>query len=112
MHLKDLQKQVHKWISQFEEGYWPPLSMFAALVEEVGELGREINHLEGFKPKKELSIKSKIIAASKVYENVEYNVLADTLGCDKEELLAELEKMIRKGRISAKNEHTIIYFID
>lgn len=52
MHLKDLQKQVHEWISQFEEGYWPPLSMFAALVEEVGELGREINHLEGFKPKK------------------------------------------------------------
>ena len=27
--------------------------MLAALVEEVGELAREINHLEGFKPKRD-----------------------------------------------------------
>jgi len=47
----EIQKIVDKWISQFEEGYWPPLSMFAALVEEVGELGREINHLERYKKK-------------------------------------------------------------
>jgi NTP pyrophosphatase (non-canonical NTP hydrolase) len=49
--LSDLQKIVDVWINQFEEGYWPPLSMFAALAEEVGELAREINDREGHKKK-------------------------------------------------------------
>ncbi|ABO50888.1 MazG nucleotide pyrophosphohydrolase [Desulforamulus reducens MI-1] len=53
MSLKDMQKDVHTWISQFEEGYWHPLSMLARLTEEVGELAREVNHLYGQKPKKE-----------------------------------------------------------
>ena len=50
--LKQAQKIVDDWISQFEEGYWPPLSMLASLVEEVGELAREINHREKIKKKK------------------------------------------------------------
>jgi NTP pyrophosphatase (non-canonical NTP hydrolase) len=50
--VKQLQKQVDEWINQFEEGYWPPLSMLASLVEEVGELAREINSLEKIKKKK------------------------------------------------------------
>lgn len=50
--LNKIQKTVDKWIDQFEEGYWPPLSMFASVVEEVGELGREINNLEGHKKKR------------------------------------------------------------
>lgn len=53
--FKELQKKVHEWIQQFEEGYWPPLAMFASLVEEVGELGREINNLEHYKIKRETS---------------------------------------------------------
>ncbi|MEM3442935.1 MAG: nucleotide pyrophosphohydrolase [Candidatus Bathyarchaeia archaeon] len=51
--LKESQKRVDKWIQQFEEGYWPPLAMFASLVEEVGELGREINNIERYKIKRE-----------------------------------------------------------
>jgi len=31
--LKQVQREVDEWISQFEEGYWPPLSMLASLVE-------------------------------------------------------------------------------
>ena len=50
--LADLQVRVDAWISQFEEGYWPPLAMLARLTEEVGELAREINHSHGHKPKK------------------------------------------------------------
>lgn len=50
--LASIQKAVDQWIGQFEEGYWPPLSMLAAVVEEVGELSREINHREGFKKKR------------------------------------------------------------
>lgn len=53
MSLKDMQKEVDGWISQFEEGYWHPLSMLARLTEEVGELAREVNHHYGQKPKKE-----------------------------------------------------------
>jgi NTP pyrophosphatase (non-canonical NTP hydrolase) len=50
--LRTVQKIVDDWISQFEEGYWPPLSMLAAVVEETGELAREINDKEGFKKKR------------------------------------------------------------
>jgi len=50
--LKKAQEIVDSWIDQFEEGYWPPLSMLASIVEEVGELAREINDLEGYKKKK------------------------------------------------------------
>lgn len=52
MELKDMQKEVDDWITQFEEGYWSPLSMLARLTEEVGELAREINHQFGEKTKK------------------------------------------------------------
>ena len=49
--LKEFQKKIDDWIAH-HGGYWPPLSMFSAIVEEIGELAKEINHLEGFKPKK------------------------------------------------------------
>lgn len=52
MEIADMQREVDGWISQFEEGYWHPLSMLARLTEEVGELAREINHRYGEKPKK------------------------------------------------------------
>jgi len=52
MDLKEAQDRVDRWISQFEEGYWPPLVNLARLVEEVGELARELNHRFGAKTKK------------------------------------------------------------
>ena len=58
--LKQTQKIVDEWISQFEEGHWPPLSMLASLMEEVGELAREINHREKIKKKKETEPKRDI----------------------------------------------------
>lgn len=53
MELKDAQARVDAWISRFEEGYWPPLANLARLIEEVGELAREMNHRFGAKPKKD-----------------------------------------------------------
>jgi NTP pyrophosphatase (non-canonical NTP hydrolase) len=50
--LKDAQLQVDAWISQFEEGYFHPLTNLARLSEEVGELAREVNHRFGQKTKK------------------------------------------------------------
>lgn len=52
MDLKEAQARVDDWISQFEEGYWPPLHNLARLMEEVGELARELNHLYGSKRKR------------------------------------------------------------
>ncbi|MBI4540779.1 MAG: nucleotide pyrophosphohydrolase [Gemmatimonadetes bacterium] len=52
MDLRTAQEQVDRWISQFEEGYWPPLANLARLMEEVGELARELNHRFGAKTKK------------------------------------------------------------
>lgn len=52
MRVRDMQQQVDDWISQFEEGYWPPLANLARLTEEVGELARELNHHFGPKKKK------------------------------------------------------------
>jgi len=52
MEIKEMQREVEDWISQFEEGYWPPLTMLARLTEEVGELAREVNHRYGQKTKK------------------------------------------------------------
>jgi NTP pyrophosphatase (non-canonical NTP hydrolase) len=52
MSFKPLQQEVDAWISQFEEGYFPPLAMLARLSEEVGELSRAVMHqFGGKKPK-------------------------------------------------------------
>ncbi len=53
MPLRDYQDRVDRWISQFEEGYFHPLTNMARLTEEVGELAREVNHRFGQKTKKE-----------------------------------------------------------
>jgi NTP pyrophosphatase (non-canonical NTP hydrolase) len=52
MPLSDLQTRVHAWISQFEEGYFHPLTNMARLAEEVGELARDINDRFGQKTRK------------------------------------------------------------
>ena len=49
--LKEAQDEVDNWI-QNHGGYWPPLSMVCAIMEELGEIAREINAIEGYKPKK------------------------------------------------------------
>ena len=52
MSLTEVQQRVDGWVSQFEEGYFHPLTNLARLTEEVGELAREINHRFGQKTKK------------------------------------------------------------
>ena len=52
MSLSEAQRRVHAWISQYEEGYFHPLTNLARLSEEVGELAREVNHRFGQKTKK------------------------------------------------------------
>ena len=50
MNKMDLfQNQVDTYIKQTEDGYWKPLEMFLAFIEEVGEIARILNALEGKK---------------------------------------------------------------
>lgn len=48
--LAGVQAFLDRWIRQ-RGGYWSPLSQFARLAEEVGELGRELNFRFGDKPR-------------------------------------------------------------
>jgi len=48
--LKRWQQEVDEWLRR-RGTYWQPLSQFVRLVEEVGELGRELNHRFGDKPR-------------------------------------------------------------
>lgn len=50
--MKEMQKEVDEFISQFKVGYFSPLALMARLTEETGELAREINHYYGEKQKK------------------------------------------------------------
>jgi len=52
MSLAESQQRVDRWIAQFEQGYFHPMTNLARLAEEVGELAREINHSFGEKTKK------------------------------------------------------------
>jgi len=49
--LEAAQRVVDDWI-RANGGYWPPLVNLARLVEEVGELSRELNHRHGIKVRK------------------------------------------------------------
>jgi NTP pyrophosphatase (non-canonical NTP hydrolase) len=50
MTLGELQRFLDGWVRE-HGGYWSPLSQYVRLVEEVGELGRELNHRFGDKPR-------------------------------------------------------------
>jgi NTP pyrophosphatase (non-canonical NTP hydrolase) len=51
LSLRTAQQVVDEWI-RANGGYWPPLTNLARLIEEVGELARELNHRHGAKRKK------------------------------------------------------------
>ncbi len=51
--MEEMQDAVDVYISQFEEGYFPPMELLARLQEELGELAREIQHMYGMKKKKD-----------------------------------------------------------
>lgn len=88
MALKEIQKKIDKWVSQYTTGYWAPLEMLARLTEETGELARELNHRYGPKKKKE-SEENKEIA----------DEIADiifTIGCIANSLNLDLDKAFQR----------------
>lgn len=58
--LSELQHEVDAYISQFKEGYFPPMELLARLTEELGELSREVQHKYGTKKKKHTEVEKKL----------------------------------------------------
>jgi NTP pyrophosphatase (non-canonical NTP hydrolase) len=95
MDLREAQHQVDRYISQFKLGYFPPLVNLARLVEEVGELAREMNHQFGPKTKKPDEIEAELALelGDILFVLV---VLSNQLGVDLQEAL---ERTISKYEI-------------
>lgn len=81
MSFAPIQKEVDDYISQFKEGYFPPLSMLARLTEELGELARALSHEAGFKKPKSGEAKGEV--AEELCDLIFVSVcLANSLGID------------------------------
>ena len=95
MDLRDIQREVDAYISQFKEGYFPPLVNLARLAEEVGELARELNHQFGPKTKKADEPESEVALelADILFVVV---VLANQMGVDLEEAM---ERTLSKYKV-------------
>jgi NTP pyrophosphatase (non-canonical NTP hydrolase) len=50
--LKGMQEAVDGWVTKEANGYWEPGSIMLRMMEETGELAREINQRFGDKPRK------------------------------------------------------------
>ena len=96
--LPEVQAYVDAWIKQ-RGHYWSPLSQYARLTEEVGELGRELNFRFGDKPR---AAKDAAGSISDELGDVLFIVilLANYLGIDlASAVTATLEKYERRARV-------------
>lgn len=55
-----MQQQVEEWVTQYKIGYFQPLEIMMRLMEETGELAREVNHRWGPKKKKSTEEKKEL----------------------------------------------------
>ena len=95
--LPEVQAFVDAWIKQ-RGHYWSPLSQYARLAEEVGELGRELNFQFGDKPRAAKDVNGSI--ADELGDVLFIVILlANYLGVDlASTLAATLEKYDRRAQ--------------
>lgn len=93
--MKKIQKQVDNWVRQYKIEYFKPLEILARLVEEVGELARELNHRFGPKKKKTTEGTKEIgdEMADIIFTLV---CLANSLGIDLDKSFKEMMKKYQK----------------
>lgn len=85
--IAQAQRRVDAWIRE-HGGYWSDLSQYVRLVEEVGELGRELNHRLGDKPRRDKDLPGSVMdELGDVFFIV--LLLANSLGIDLEQALTE-----------------------
>jgi NTP pyrophosphatase (non-canonical NTP hydrolase) len=87
--MNKYQKELDKWFKKNKWKYWHPLSQYTRLVEEVGELGRLVNHLYGEKPKKSTEAKQEM--------EIEMGDVIYTLICLANSQKIDLDKATRKS---------------
>ena len=106
--LKEIEKKVDELIQKMG-GYWAPLSMLASIIEEVGELAREINALEEVKPKKAQNLETQADIKANSIQNIgeELSDLLFSLVCVanyfKIDLTLNFDKILKKYEIRDKN---------
>ncbi|MCA9562208.1 MAG: nucleotide pyrophosphohydrolase [Myxococcales bacterium] len=96
LDIATLQRRIDEFISQFEAGYWSPLANLGRLIEEVGELAREINHHHGPKTKKDAEDEGSI---AEELGDIVFTVatIANSLGIDLAEAVeANLNKVVER----------------
>jgi len=91
MEINEAQKDVDIRIKEYG-GYWEPLSMFARLVEEVGEVGRAMNIKYGEKKKKHKADGNEL---SEEIADVFFTLLAI---CNKLEIDLEKEFILKNNK--------------
>ena len=102
MSFAPIQQEVDDYISQFKEGYFPPLEMLARLTEELGELARALSYQTGFKKLKEGETADDV--ADELCDVIFVAVcLANSLGI---ELDAAFAAAMEKYRVRDKNRWT------
>ena len=99
--MKKMQQIVDEWVKENTRGYWKPNNIMLRLMEEVGELAREINHRFGEKPKK-ASEENKEIGQEIADVLFTIICLANSLGIDLEKAF---NQMIDKYNKRDKNRH-------
>jgi NTP pyrophosphatase (non-canonical NTP hydrolase) len=101
MNIKEMQNIVDEWIKKNTKGYWQPNNIMLRLMEEVGELAKEINHKFGEKSQK-ISDKNKEIGDE--IADVFYTIitLANSLNLDLEKIF---QAAMKKYEIRDKNRH-------
>jgi len=93
--MKKWQKAVDDWVQTLDKPYWAPLSQFARMSEEVGEVGRLLNHIYGDKPKKPDEAKQEL---GDELADVVFTVIC-LANSHKIDLDAEMEKIMDKSKL-------------
>lgn len=93
--MKRHQQDIDTWAKTLKEPYWPPLSQFARVAEEVGELGRLLNHIYGSKPKKPTEARQEL--GEEIADIIfALMCLANSHNID---LDREMDKVLRKAKV-------------
>ena len=96
--MKNRQKEVDKVFKENGFTYFHPLSQFARLVEETGELARILNHLYGDKPKKSSEKKQNL---QEEMGDVLFTLLclANYMGIDLDEAVSKsINKLVKRDK--------------
>ena len=104
METKEMQKAVDNWFKDIGEDYWSPRSILLQMMEEVGELAREVNNNYGDRPRKEGEEESERKISKELGDILFTAVcLANKLGLDLGECF---EIILEKNKIRDKDRHS------